>query len=47
VQNVHQVSEKAKDLARMQREHTIFLKDIAVRIGQARKRMLIACGNFP
>lgn len=39
VQNVHRVSSKAADLARMQHEHTIFLRNIAARIGQARRSM--------
>jgi hypothetical protein len=38
--NVRILHEKTVALMRAQHEHTIFLNDIAARIGQARQRML-------
>lgn len=45
VQNVRRVSAKVAELASRQKEHTLFLKEIAERIGHARRSMFFGHRN--
>lgn len=47
VQNVRRIRERTADLVRMQHEHTVFLKEIAARIGKARRSMHLCSGYNP